>query len=97
MSFDDDIQEGFPALERIGEYVEQPKYIIFFDRPNSKTFALKEVPKQITNELFHYLMMRETGCSAVEAAYACIKNKEALVIRQVGSPIEYVSSYLVLH
>lgn len=96
MNFDDDVKQEFPALDKIGEYVAKPKYLVYLNQPGSTTFATNEVPK-LQNELFHYLIMRETQCTAADAMVTCLKTKPTVIVEQFGSPISYEADYLVLH
>jgi hypothetical protein len=96
MDNDDTLTEGFPALERIGVTVSDPKFLVYFNRPGSPTYAAEELPKG-GNELFHYLAMRETGCTASEAAIKCIKSHETIVVEKVGTVLQYEYTYLVIH
>lgn len=73
--------DGYLSLDRVGEYIKDPKYIIYLDIPGSLTFGANEVHKNTTwEDLAHYMLMREKGITKAEAIAECIKTKPTIVL-----------------
>jgi len=90
--------QSFPALEKVGEFIEEPTMLVYRDHPESQTFAITDLANfKQGNQLFHYLLMRESGITAAAAALECIKTSPRLVIEDIKAQKRYALEYIIIH
>jgi hypothetical protein len=94
--FDPEV-DGYTSLDRVGEVIEEPRYVVYLDLKDSTTFGTNDIPRQSVEDLVHYLLMRDKQIPMVEAIAECMRLKPRLVIEdaEIGKALSY--DYIVFH
>ena len=96
-SFDNDVIE-YPLLDKIGAFTDKPECLVFLDTNPDKKYATKiEDLEQNTNDLIHFVMMRNEDISMGKATGECLIKQPLLVVQDMINNVDYQAAYIVVH
>ena len=97
--FDDFETEEIPYLNSIGEFTEKPECVIYLSTEPSKVYAIDhdEMQDEDTNDIIHYIMMRNEDVDMSEARFKCYKEQPMVIVKDYINNVDYHSAYIVIH
>ena len=89
----------YPHFIKCGESIVNPHYIIYVNCNEDKIYGFQDLNFKIdhTNELFHYIMMKNLSIDLDDAMVECYKRLPYLIIYNTQVKLKRVIRYFAFH